>query len=293
MTRVQELSVALLWVTLYALVHAQNIAASPALCTAASLGRTEEVRQLLATGAPALCSMSAFFAAQGGHEAVVRLLLGKGTRVSSQTTIDGVTALHAAAFNGHAAVSRLLLEHGADVSSKTNDGRTPLHFAAYRGFKEVIQLLLEHGADVSATSTDGATPLHQSAYQGSETVARVLLEHGADVTAKTSDGATPLHFAATSGHDAIARLLLTYGAGLLAKKKTGQTPEDLATARSEHGIAAMLRAEAARRAQGVAGPRAGVQEEERLSPKEQVTYPPGSRKGTIARCGQAETRVGT
>jgi hypothetical protein len=59
---------------------------------------------------------------------------------------------------------------------------------------------------------------------------------------------TPLHCAVYSGHEAVARLLLNHGADLSTKTKDGKTPLDLATARSEHGIAAMLRAEAARRA---------------------------------------------
>ena len=287
MTRVQELSVALLWFALCALVHAQNIAASPALCTAASLGQTEEVKQLLAIGADIEDKAGEqeatplHHAAAGGHEAAVRLLLERGAEKSSKTTV-GETPLHLAVFNGHEAVSRLLIERGADVSSKTNEGATPLYFAASEGFEEVIRLLLEHGADVSATATGGVTPLHASAYQGSVTAARVLIEHGADVSANTILRWTPLHGAAASGREAMARLLLAHGAELAAKEKTGMTPEDVAMASSEHGVAAMLRAEAARRAQGMADPRARVQEEERLLRKEQVAYPPVSRKGTIA-----------
>ena len=67
-----------------------------------------------------------------------------------QEQIYGQTPLSWAAENGHEAVVKLLLEKGADVECKSNDGRTPLWWAAEKGHEAVVKLLLEKGADVES-----------------------------------------------------------------------------------------------------------------------------------------------
>ena len=114
---------------------------------------------------------------------------------------------------------------------------------------------------------------------------RQLLAGGADIEERGIRTASPpLHYASSGGHEAVVFPLLERGADVSARTKRGQTPEDLATARSEHSIAAMLRAEAGRRAQKVADPRSGVQEERRPR-RAQVANPPEARKATISECG--------
>ena len=51
-----------------------------------------------------------------------------------------------AAENGHEAVVKLLLEEGAELETKSNNGWTPLFYAAENGHKAVVKLLLEKGA---------------------------------------------------------------------------------------------------------------------------------------------------
>ena len=53
------------------------------------------------------------------------------------------TALHWAANGGHKAVVRLLVERGADTKAKDNDGETVLHWAATGGNEAVVLLLVE------------------------------------------------------------------------------------------------------------------------------------------------------
>ena len=59
-----------------------------------------------------------WWAAEKGHEAVVKLLLEKGADVESRYAEYDRTPLSRAAENGHEAVVKLLLEKGADVESK-------------------------------------------------------------------------------------------------------------------------------------------------------------------------------
>ena len=57
------------------------------------------------------------------------------------------TPLSYAAENGHEAVVKLLLEKGAELEPKDKDGRTPLWWAARSGHEAVVKRLLEKGAE--------------------------------------------------------------------------------------------------------------------------------------------------
>ena len=78
------------------------------------------------------------WAAENGHEPVVKLLLDKGADVESKNEYGGLTPLFWAAENGHEAVVKLLLDNGADPESKDNFGRTPLSEAAEEGHEAII-----------------------------------------------------------------------------------------------------------------------------------------------------------
>ncbi|KAL8402586.1 hypothetical protein RB596_009090 [Gaeumannomyces avenae] len=189
------------------------------------------------------------WAAENGHEAVVRLLLDRGADKDAKVG-DGRTPLHWAAAGGHEAVARLLVEAGADKEAKDGrfGGRTPLHRAAAGGHEAVARLLVEAGADKEAKDEDrffsGRTPLHCAAEGGHEAVARLLVEAGADKEAKDGrfGGRTPLHCAAEGGHEAVARLLVEAGADKDAKDGCGggRTPLHRAAAGGHEAVARLL-----------------------------------------------------
>ncbi|KAJ1467016.1 ankyrin repeat-containing domain protein [Baffinella frigidus] len=230
----------------------------PALWMAVTLGRLEEVRQLVADGADIDESggpdktTPLHEAAGRGYEEVTRLLLEHQADVSAKAT-DGATALLYAVVQGYESVSKLLIEHHSDVSSYANGGGTALHYAAFQGLETVAWLLLEHGADVFARNNEGEPVLQWAAHCDHETVVRLLICYQADVSAKDNTAVTPLHEAAHRGHETVVRLLLDKGADEQSKTKVrGKTPEDAATAQGHLKVAGMLNAEGVRRAQCMA-----------------------------------------
>jgi ankyrin repeat protein len=154
------------------------------------------------------------WAAENGHEGVVRLLLANdGVDPDSKDGRSGRTPLSRAAEKGHGAVVQLLLEKdGVDPDSKEGGyGRTPLSWAAERGHEAVVRLLLAmDGVDPdSKDGRSGRTPLSRAAEKGHEAVVRLLLaKDGVDPNSKDGGhGWTPLSWAAERGHEAVVRLL--------------------------------------------------------------------------------------
>ncbi|RYP74287.1 hypothetical protein DL771_003108 [Monosporascus sp. 5C6A] len=164
------------------------------------------------------------WAAEGGHEAVVRLFLKRGAH-SEAADKEGRTPLLWAAVRGYGAVMQLLLDRDAHIETADNGGRTPLLMAAKNGHEAVVRLLLEKGAEIDAKDKYGLTPLSYAAKSGHEAVVRLLFEKGAEIDAKDKDGLTPLSYAAKWGHEAVVKLLLdTSKVEIDSESNPGQTP---------------------------------------------------------------------
>ena len=147
------------------------------------------------------------WAAEGGHEAVVKLLIERDdVAADSKDKYHGRTPLSWAAEEGHEAVVKLLIERN-DVTADSKDeyDRTPLSYAAGGGHEAVVKLLIERN-DVAADLKDkyGRTPLLYAAERGHEAVVKLLIERD-DVTvnSKNNYGRTPLSYAAGGGHEAV------------------------------------------------------------------------------------------
>ncbi|XP_076366892.1 uncharacterized protein LOC143255313 isoform X2 [Tachypleus tridentatus] len=125
------------------------------LLESARNGETEQVRNLMASGAPFttdwLGTSPLHIAAQNGHVSTAELLLRAGISRDARTKVDR-TPLHIAAQEGHLDIVELLLKHGADVDAKDMLRMTPLHWAVERGHMDVIRCLITSGANVHAVS---------------------------------------------------------------------------------------------------------------------------------------------
>jgi ankyrin repeat protein len=151
------------------------------------------------------------WAAEAGHEAVVKLLVKWNDVKVDSKDILGQTPLSRAAVGGQEAVVKLLVERDdVEADSKDRRGRTPLSWAAEEGHEAVVKVLVERD-DVEADSKDrrGRTPLSWAAEEGHEAVVKVLVERD-DVEADSKDlrGRTPLSWAAKEGHEAVVKVLV-------------------------------------------------------------------------------------
>ena len=223
------------------------------LSWAALEGQASVMQQLLETGTVETDSKDSdgrtplSFAAEGGHEAVVQLLLTKKVDADSKDS-DGRTPLSWAALRGQASVIQQLLETGiVETDSKDSNGRTPLSFAAEGGHEAVVQLLLTKKVDADSKATGGnigRTPLSFAAEGGHEAVVRLLLAEKVDTDSKDSDGRTPLSWAALKGQASIIQQLLETGiVETDSKDSNGRTPLLFAAKRGHKDVVRLLLAE--------------------------------------------------
>jgi ankyrin repeat protein len=165
-------------------------------------------------------------AAQGGQEAVVRMLLQRGASVNLQDSLGG-TGLICAAVNGHTTTVQVLLEAKADASLQTTNGSTALRYAEHYKHTAAAQLLRQHterqAADAAAVATKAA-PSTATAGSAAAVMDKALIAAGngdaqavaewlskgggVDARCAERDGATLLMVAATGAQEAVVRMLL-------------------------------------------------------------------------------------
>ncbi|KAM4792001.1 ankyrin repeat domain-containing protein 29 isoform X2 [Corvus cornix cornix] len=152
---------------------------------------------------------SLFFAAQQGHNDVVKFLFSFGASTEFKNK-DGGTALLAACQYGHAKVVETLLKHGANIHDQLYDGASAIFLAAQGGYLDVIRLLLSSGAKVNQPRQDGTAPLWIASQMGHSEVVRVMLLRGAERDAARDDGTTALLKAAIKGYNNVIEELLKF-----------------------------------------------------------------------------------
>ena len=174
------------------------------------------------------------WAAERGHETVVRLLVERDDVDINAKDADGRTPLIWSAERGHEAVVWLLVERdGVNINAEDYEGKTPLMWAAEEGHEAVVRLLIERdGIDIDAKDCAGGTPLMWAALYGYEAIVRVLVERDdVDLNPKDNQGKTPLMWAAEFGHETVVRLLIERdGVDINATDKYGNTALSLAVA---------------------------------------------------------------
>jgi hypothetical protein len=140
-----------------------------------------------------------YYAAVGGLQKTVQLLLAKNADVNAQGGVYG-NALYAASDRGHEAVVKMLLDKGADVNAQGGVNGNALYAASDRGHEAVVKMLLDKGADVNAQGGFSGNALQVASDRGHEAVVKMLLDKVA------ADNA--LQAASSEGYKQVVKLLL-------------------------------------------------------------------------------------
>ncbi|KAA0703520.1 GA-binding protein subunit beta-2 [Triplophysa tibetana] len=150
------------------------------LLEAARKGQDDEVRSLMANGAPFttdwLGTSPLHLAAQYGHFTTAEVLLRAGVSRDARTKVDR-TPLHMASAEGFASIVELLVKSGADINAKDMLKMTALHWATEHGHRGVVELLIKYGSDTHSLSKFDKTPFNIAVDRGN-TELMLLLQDG-------------------------------------------------------------------------------------------------------------------
>jgi ankyrin repeat protein len=187
-------------------------------------------------------------AAAVGDTMIIADLIAAGADVNLHA-LNGMTALHAAAYKNQRDAAVELLNHGADATARDTTAMGTAEYARLgkssacialfqeidrvaefsgRGQRDSLHALIARGIPVGVPSSTRIVPLHAAAGNGYADVVRDLLAAGARVDQPDSSGVTALHQAARRGQAAVVKLLLAAGADRAHKSAAGFTALDAA-----------------------------------------------------------------
>jgi len=163
-------------------------------------------------------------AAEKLDRATIRVLLGRHVDVNA-AQVDGMTALHWAAYQDDVDLARELIRAGAHVKAVNRYGVTPLSLACTNGNGAMVELFIKAGSDVNAPLAGGETSLMTAARTGSLAAVKALINAGAKVDAKDDRrGQTALMWAAAEGHAAVVQALIDADADFKTRVPSGFSP---------------------------------------------------------------------
>ena len=170
----------------------------------------------------------------------IHRLLDQGADVNA-AQVDGMTALHWAAYHDDAGLVSRLIDAGADVHAPNRYGVRVLSLAAENANAAMVERLLEAGADANTSLPGGETVLMTAARTGRVGVVRALIAAAADIHgAEGRRGQTALMWAAAEGHADVVETLIEVGADFTTPLDSGFTPLLFAVREGRLGVVRTL-----------------------------------------------------
>ena len=170
--------------------------------------------------ADSLRNLQLFQAIRAGNAEKLETLLKGGANANA--TLNGYSALMAAALSGTGEEMKVLIAHGADVNYFNKDSISAIWLAVPD--PEKTALLIKHKANVQQRSREGNTVLIKLVtIPGSSAVLKSLIAAGCDP--RNSGLANDLMYnAASSGDTAIIRVLMAHGVSVKDTSSFGDYP---------------------------------------------------------------------
>ncbi|KAF4829521.1 Ankyrin-1 [Colletotrichum siamense] len=159
-----------------------------------------------------------------GNEAIIQLLLERGTAITSLFGQSFGSVLWAVCSRGNEAHLRMLLDKCQDFDNEGGEnGGEALQIASERGYEGIVRMLLDKGAYVNAPSKSyfEGTALVSASRRGHNRIVRMLLDKGANPNTKGFLYGNALHAAVCSGHSEIIQVLLNNGADVNMRHRVG------------------------------------------------------------------------
>lgn len=166
------------------------------------------------------------WAAQGGHIAMVDLLLRMSDEYTNFSDVKDWTPLFWAVVGGHLAVVDRLLQEEVDINKQAQGGEIVLHKAVKEGNIAIVKRLLqEKKININLRGEFGGQIALNLLVQGSHLafIERLLKEGNIDISTGGISGDTVLHIAAKEGHFAIVERILQEKVNINARGGTWET----------------------------------------------------------------------
>jgi ankyrin repeat protein len=185
-----------------------------------------------------------YIAVADGHNTIVELLLKLGKLNMRTMNLATSVLLSLAVERGHEDVMRTLLEACLEIFDSGNYfDSSPLWLAAGKGFEDSVRLLLKTAkVEVDARGFNGQTPLSRAAAGGHVGVVKLLLNTDkVDPDSKDDNMQTSLWLAASEGHEMVVKLLLETGkVEVNSTNEYGETPLSRAVLGGHEAVVRLL-----------------------------------------------------
>ena len=190
------------------------------LLQAAASGDLQEIRRLLAAGAPidtrdGQGRTALLLAVNANHVEIAKAFLEAGASVNTQAGNLDTPWLLAGA-RGRTEIIAMMLPRTPDLTIRNRFGGNALIPACERAHVEAVPLLLKAGIDVNHVNNLSWTCLLEIVILGDggqrhQEVARLVLAAGADPNLADKDGVTPLAHARSRGQREVATIIEAAG----------------------------------------------------------------------------------